>query len=62
MAKSKRVEFKTSEGIILRGDFYQAKDDKRPVVIMTPAACRSDEQMFVQHRRFLRSASRVSIP
>jgi hypothetical protein len=50
MAKSKRVEFKTSEGIILRGDFYQAKDDKRPVVIMTPAACRSDEQMFVQHR------------
>jgi hypothetical protein len=35
MAKSKRVEFKTTDGITLRGDFYQAKGDKRPIVIMT---------------------------
>jgi hypothetical protein len=48
MAKSKRVEFETTDGITLRGDFYQAKDDKRPVVIMTPA-CRRDK-MFVPHR------------
>ena len=35
MAKSKRVEFKTTDGITLRGHFYQAKGDKRPIVIMT---------------------------
>jgi hypothetical protein len=31
MAKSKRVEFKTMDGITLRGDFYQAMGDKRPI-------------------------------
>ena len=35
MAKSKRVEFKATDGITLRGDFYQAKGDKRPIVIVT---------------------------
>ena len=43
MAKSKRVEFKTSEGIILRGDFYQANGDKRPIVIMTAGLTLTNE-------------------
>ena len=31
MAKSKRVEFKSTDGITLRRDFYQAMGDKRPI-------------------------------
>jgi hypothetical protein len=35
VTKSKRVEFKTTDGITLRGDFCRTKGDKRPIVIMT---------------------------
>jgi hypothetical protein len=35
MERSKRVEFKTTNGITLRGDSYQARGDKRPIVVMT---------------------------
>jgi hypothetical protein len=31
MAESKGVEFKTTDGITLRRDFYQAMGDKRPI-------------------------------
>ena len=35
MSKSSRVEFKTTDGVVLRGDFYRAEGKDRPVVVMT---------------------------
>jgi len=49
MAKSKRVEFRTTDGTTLRGDFFQAKGDERPMVIIT-AGLRRKKQMFVSRR------------
>jgi hypothetical protein len=36
MAKSKGVEFKTTDGITLRVDFFQAKGNERPIVCTAP--------------------------
>lgn len=35
MSDFKRVEFKTADGVTLRGDFFQASGENRPIVVMT---------------------------
>lgn len=35
MSDSKRIAFKTFDGTILRGDFFQAKGENTPVIVMT---------------------------
>lgn len=35
MSNSKRVEFRAEDGVILRGDFYQAEGENRPIAVMT---------------------------
>jgi hypothetical protein len=35
MSAPRRVEFKTIDGVTLRGDFYQAQGEGRPVILMT---------------------------
>jgi hypothetical protein len=38
---SQRVEFKTVDGVILRGDYYAVDSKKAPIVVMTQGVGRN---------------------
>jgi dienelactone hydrolase len=46
-----RVEFKTIDGITLRGDFFQAKDQDAPCIVMTQGICLLKEHYLPNHAR-----------
>ena len=36
---SQRVEFRTFDGTILRGDLFKAKENDAPIIVMTQGVC-----------------------
>jgi uncharacterized protein len=51
MTDRTRVEFKTIDGVTLRGDFFKAKGDRTPCIVMTQGLCLLKEHYIQDHAR-----------
>jgi uncharacterized protein len=56
MSDHVRVEFKTIDGVTLRGDFFRAEGEHRPCIVMTQGLCLLKEHYIQDHaRKFIES-------